>query len=128
MKKELTILLVAICFVTLAAMVIADNETEVGNNITNKTSPVIKIGNMTFGKCVAEASQLRQGCYAEEKNISKQCTGNAKQGKNKTTAKQCVSSYKESQKSCKANFKEAKTTCIQTYKPGFWERMRNAFK
>jgi len=128
MKKELTIFLVAICFVALIAVVImAEN----GSNVKNETDFVIRnnnTSNMTFGKCVAEAAKLRQECFAEDKNISKQCADAAKLGKDKKQEKQCLSDYKENKKNCKSSFKEAKKTCIQIYKPGFWERIRYTFK
>jgi len=130
MKKDLMILLVAICFVALmAVVVIAENDSDTTNtNFVISGNNASNASNMTFGKCVAEVAKLRQGCYAEDKNISKQCVSTAKAGKDKKAAKTCVSSYKESKKGCKVSFQEAKITCIQTYKPGFWERMRYTFK
>lgn len=128
MNKELTILLVTICFAALiAVVVIAENK----SNVENETDFVIRnnnASNMTFGKCVAEAAKTRQGCYQEYRNISKQCADAAKLGKDKKQEKQCLSDYKENKKNCKSSFKEAKKTCIQTYKPGFWERIRYTFK
>ena len=113
---------------------IVNNSVNNSNNINNQTSNENannqnsnNLSNMTFGKCVVEAAKLRQGCYTEDKNVSKQCADTAKSGKDKQAEKTCASEYKADKKICKVSFKEAKKTCVQTYKPGFWARMRYTF-
>jgi hypothetical protein len=122
--KGLTISLFAILFVTLMiAIVMAENDSNTGNNSYTNNS-----NKMTFGKCVSEAAQIRQGCYGLEKNISKQCVNIANLTKDENKERQCFSDYKESKKNCRSIFKEAKINCIQIYKPNFWERMQYVFK
>lgn len=122
--KGLTISLFAILLVTLmVTIVMAENDSNIGNN-----SYINNSNKMTFGKCVSDAAQIRQGCYEIEKSISKQCVNIANLTKDKNKETQCFSDYKESKKNCKSIFKEAKVTCIQIYKPNFWEKMQYAFK
>ncbi|MFA5953432.1 MAG: hypothetical protein WC812_02470 [Candidatus Pacearchaeota archaeon] len=113
MKKELIILFVAMSFIVLvSATVMAEDDSDFENSSKN----------MTFGNCVAQASQVRQECYQDNKNILEQCNA-SNLDKDRNVSKQCSSDYKETKKNCKINFKESKTSCIQTYKPNFWERM-----
>jgi hypothetical protein len=91
-----------------------------------KERPTNDEKNMTFGQCVSVAADARGGCFkaASEKRIA--CIDAAKNAS--ADDKACKSDYKQDKKQCKMSFKSAKKECAKNYKPGFFEKMRYAFK
>jgi len=114
--------------VSLVALAFAE-ENETGNAYGKK--------NMTYGKCVAAAAKVKQGCYNSTKMTYSSCKGNvagdaAAQGKeNKEKLKQasdsCKNNYKQKRNECKAAFKAAKQGQCAQIKHNFLETVGAAF-
>ena len=114
--------------VSLVALAFAE-ENETGNAYGKK--------NMTYGKCVAAAAKVKQGCYNSTKMTYSSCKGNvagdaAAQGKeNKGKLKQasdsCKNNYKTGRNQCKAAFKATKQGQCAQIKHNFLETVGAAF-
>lgn len=114
--------------VSFVALAFAE-ENETGNAYGKK--------NMTYGRCVAAAAKIKQGCYNSTKMTYSSCRGNAagdaaNQGKankanlNKANT-ECKNTYKQKRNECKAAFKATKQNQCAQIKHNFLETVGAAF-